>query len=138
MKRKKYLVLKKYLASDLLCGHGEQGGDAEGDPGGDSVGVQPEADPGDDDEHAAGHVDGQQVVGELPLKGEVHGEAAVLAWTQSAVLIYFMDFRSISRVLCSFYSSGLAAGLGPGVSGVLSRPDTVAILWGKKTLADSS
>ena len=79
MKRKKYLVLKKYLASDLLCGHGEQGGDAEGDPGGDSVGVQPEADPGDDDEHAAGHVDGQQVVGELPLKGEVHGEAAVLA-----------------------------------------------------------
>ena len=79
MKRKKYLVLKKYLASDLLCGHGEQGGDAEGDPGGDSVGVQPEADPGDDDEHAAGHVDGQQVVGELPLEGEVHGEAAVLA-----------------------------------------------------------
>ena len=137
MKRKKYLVLKKYLASDLLCGHGEQGGDAQGDPGGDSVGVQPEADPGDDDEHAAGHVDGQQVVGELPLKGEVHGEAAVLAWAQSAVLIYFMDFRSISRVLCSFYSSRLAAGLRPGVSGVLSRPDTVAILWGKKTLADS-
>ena len=30
---------KKYLASDLLCGHGKQGGDAEGDPGGDSVGV---------------------------------------------------------------------------------------------------
>ena len=79
MKRKKYLVLKKYLASDLLCGHGEQGGDAEGDPGGDSVGVQPEADPGDDDEHAAGHVDRDQVVGELPLEDQLHLEAAVLA-----------------------------------------------------------
>ena len=49
-------------------------------PGRDGVLVQPEADPGDDDEHAAGDVDRQQVVGELPLKGEVHGEAAVLAW----------------------------------------------------------
>ena len=36
---KKIFGIKKYLASDLLCGHGEQGGDAEGDPGGDSVGV---------------------------------------------------------------------------------------------------
>ena len=76
---KKYLVLKKHFASDLLRGHGEQGGDAQGDPGGDSVGVEPEADPGHDDEHAAGHVDCQQVVGELPLEGEVHREAAVLA-----------------------------------------------------------
>ena len=76
---KKYLVLKKHFGSDLLRGHGEQGGDAQGDPGGDSVGVEPEADPGHDDEHAAGHVDCQQVVGELPLEGEVHREAAVLA-----------------------------------------------------------
>ena len=73
------MVLKKHFSSDLLRRHGEQGGDAQGDPGGDSVGVEPEADPGHDDEHAAGHVDCQQVVGELPLEGEVHREAAVLA-----------------------------------------------------------
>ena len=42
MKRKKYLVLKKYLSSDLLCGHGEQGGDAESHPGRHRLGVEPE------------------------------------------------------------------------------------------------
>ena len=41
--------------------------------------VEPEVDPGHDDEHAAGHVDGDEVVGELALEHEVHGEAAVLA-----------------------------------------------------------
>ena len=62
-----------------LGGHGEQGGDPERHPGRDGVRVQPEADPGDDDEHAAGNVDGDQVVGELPLEDQVDGEAAVLA-----------------------------------------------------------
>ena len=41
--------------------------------------VEPEIDPGHDHEHAAGHVDGDEVVGELALEDEVHGEAAVLA-----------------------------------------------------------
>ena len=41
--------------------------------------VEPEVDPGHDDEHAAGHVDGDEVVGELALEHEVHGEAAVLS-----------------------------------------------------------
>ena len=36
--------------------------------------------PGHNDEHAAGHVDGEQVVGELPLEGQVHRQAAVLPW----------------------------------------------------------
>ena len=49
-------------------------------PGRDSVGVQPEGDPGHDDEHAAGHVDGEQVVGELTLERQVNRQATVLAW----------------------------------------------------------
>ncbi len=61
-----------------LCGHGEEGGDAEGHPGRDGVRVQPERDPGDDDQHAAGHVDGDEVVRELPLEHEIHRQAAVL------------------------------------------------------------
>ena len=34
-----------------------------------NLGVNPEGEPGDDDEHAGGHVDGEHVVGELPLQG---------------------------------------------------------------------
>ena len=58
-------------------------------PGRDGVLVQPEADPGDDDEHAAGHVDRDQVVGELPLEDQLHLEAAVLACnSRDEVVIY--------------------------------------------------
>ena len=89
-----------------LGGHGEEGGDPEGHPsrhglprlhssqalrrnhwiGFDKsfcpchLWVNPEGEPGHDDEHAGGHVDGQHVVGELPLQGQVHQQAAVLAW----------------------------------------------------------
>ena len=42
------------------------------------LGVEPEVDPGHDDQHAAGHVDGDEVVRELALEHEVHREAAVL------------------------------------------------------------
>ena len=63
-----------------LGGHGQQGGDPEGDPGRNGVRIEPEADPGDDDQHAARHVYGDQVVGELPLENEVHRETAVFAW----------------------------------------------------------
>ena len=41
--------------------------------------VEPEVDPGHDDKHAAGHVDGDEVVGELALEHKVYGEATVLA-----------------------------------------------------------
>ena len=55
-----------------LGGHGEQRGHPQGHPGGDGVLVQPEADPGHDDQHAARDVDGDQVVGELPLEDQLH------------------------------------------------------------------
>ena len=42
------------------------------------LGVEPEVDPGHDDQHAAGHVDGDEVVRELALEHQVHREAAVL------------------------------------------------------------
>ena len=61
-----------------LGGHGQEGGHAQRHPRGHGLGVQPEVDPGDDDEHAAGHVDGDEVVGELPLEDQVHRETAVL------------------------------------------------------------
>ena len=75
------------LQLHLLGRHGEEGGHAQRHPGRHRVGVQPEGDPGDDDQHTAGNVDCQQVVGELPFKGEVHREAAVLAWGQCHVSI---------------------------------------------------
>ncbi len=62
-----------------LRGHGEQRGDAERDAGRDGVLVEPERDPRDDDEHAARHVDGDQVVGELALEDQLHLQAAVLS-----------------------------------------------------------
>ena len=61
-----------------LAGDGEEGRHPQRHPGRHSLGVQPEVDPGDDDEHAAGDVDGDEVVGELALEHQVHGEAAVL------------------------------------------------------------
>ena len=64
-------------SGDLLCRHSEEGGDAQADPGGHRVGVQPEGDPGHDDQHAAGDVDCQQVVGELSLEGKVNSQTAV-------------------------------------------------------------
>ena len=36
------------------------------------LGVQPKVDPGHDDQHTAGDVDGDEVVGELPLEHQVH------------------------------------------------------------------
>ena len=45
------------------------------------LGVDPEGEPGDDDEHAGGNVDGEHVVRELPLQCQLHQQAAVLPWT---------------------------------------------------------
>jgi hypothetical protein len=42
-------------------------------------GVNPEAEPRHNDEHAGGNIDGEQVVGELSLQGQLHLQAAVLA-----------------------------------------------------------
>ncbi len=42
-------------------------------------GVNPEAEPGHDDEHAGGNIDSEQVVRELSLQGQLHLQAAVLA-----------------------------------------------------------
>ena len=42
-----------------------------------NLGVYPEGEPGDDDEHAGWDVDGKHVVRELPLQGQLHQEAAV-------------------------------------------------------------
>ena len=67
-----FFVIYRVLKSDLLGRHGQEGGHAQGDPGRHGVGVQPEGDPGHDDQHTAGNVDCQQVVRELPFKGEVH------------------------------------------------------------------
>ena len=44
------------------------------------LGVDPEVEPGDNDEHAGRHVDGQHVVRELPLQGQHHDQTAVLSY----------------------------------------------------------
>ena len=42
--------------------------------------------PGNDDEHTAGHIDGEKVIGELSLEGEVHCQAAVLPWIKMTMI----------------------------------------------------
>ena len=42
--------------------------------------------PRDDDEHTAGHIDGEKVIGELSLEGEVHCQAAVLPWIKMTMI----------------------------------------------------
>ena len=51
------------------------------------LGVDPEVEPGDDDEHAGGDVDGEHVVRELPLQGQLHQQAAVLPFRNNSVKI---------------------------------------------------
>ena len=94
-----------WTVSDLLCGHGQQSGHPQGHPGGHSVGVQPEADPGHDHQHAARHVDGDQVVGELPLEDELHLQAAVF----TCIILIFIIFiiiimdnvdTTVSELIC--------------------------------------
>ena len=52
-----------------------------------NLGVNPEGEPGDDDEHAGGDVDGEHVVRELPLQGQLHQQAAVLPYRNNSVKI---------------------------------------------------
>ena len=44
--------------------------------------IEPEVDPGHDDQHAARDVDGDQVVGKLSLEYQVNRQAGVLAWVK--------------------------------------------------------
>ena len=52
----------------------------EGDPVGGRLPVDPEADPREDDEQAARHVDVDEEVAHVTAKGEVHVERRELAW----------------------------------------------------------
>ena len=81
-----------------MCGgHGQEGGDPQGDPGRNRLVVDPEGEPRDEDDHGGRHVDGQDEEGQLswwrdieeeklfweifievPGKDEVHLQAAVL------------------------------------------------------------
>jgi hypothetical protein len=42
--------------------------------------INPEAEPGYNDQHAGGDIDGEQVVGELSLQGQLHLQATVLSY----------------------------------------------------------
>ena len=52
--------------------HGEHGGDAQGHPGGRGIHVDPEGNPGQDDDEQRGDVHLDQVVAHLPLQVEPH------------------------------------------------------------------
>ena len=43
------------------------------------LGVDPEGEPRYDDKHTSGDVDGEHVVGELPLQRQLHQQAAVFS-----------------------------------------------------------
>ena len=78
-----------------LCWHGEQGGDAKGDSGGDWAVIKPEADPGHDDQHAGGDIDGEEVVGELPLEHQHHLEAAVGPGVSDGVAVSCLELLQL-------------------------------------------
>jgi len=59
--------------------HGEQGGHTKSNPRWHGLGVNPEGEPGDNDEHTGGDVDGEHVVRELTLQRQLHQKAAVLS-----------------------------------------------------------
>ena len=56
----------------MLGGEGEEGGDTQGDPGRYSLWLDPEGDPGHDDNEAGGEVGVEEVVAQPPLELEHH------------------------------------------------------------------
>ena len=59
---------------------------------------QDDVHPRDDDEHTAGHIDGEKVIGELSLEGQIHRQAAVLPCikvTHDKELEKILSFQSI-------------------------------------------
>jgi hypothetical protein len=61
--------------------------------------VNPEAEPGDDDEHAGGNIDSEQVVGELSLQGQLHLQAAVLACNRQEELKGTQEYTRMRNFL---------------------------------------
>ena len=54
----------------MLGGESEEGGDPQRDPGGDSLRLDPEADPGHDHDQTRGDIGVKQVVAQPPLEHE--------------------------------------------------------------------
>ena len=73
---------KRLLTVCVLRGECEETGDPQGDPGGNGLGLDPERDPGHDDNQTSGDVGVEQVVAETPLEHEDHLETGELAWKQ--------------------------------------------------------
>ena len=56
-----------------MCGgHGQEGGDPQGDPGRDCLVVNPEGEPRDEDDHGGWHVDCEDEEGQLPWLKNIH------------------------------------------------------------------
>ena len=60
------------LAVGVLGGEGQQGGHAQGHAGGHGLGLDPETDPGHDDDQTGGDVGVEEVVAQPPLEHEHH------------------------------------------------------------------
>ena len=67
-------------------GESQQSAHAQRYPGRGRLVVDPEGEPGDDDDHDAGDVHGDQEVRELPGEDQVHLETAVLPCSQCGPL----------------------------------------------------
>ena len=79
---------KRPINPCCLCGHGQQGGHAQGHSSRHRATVQPEGDPGHNHQHAGGHVNGQQVVRELSLENQRHFQAAVFPCVGDGVAVW--------------------------------------------------
>ena len=87
--------------------HGEHGGDAEGDAGRRGVAVEPEGNPGDDDNQTGRDVDLDQVV--------AHGADELDVARQTRVIPYFVkQQQQQSEIIHDFSESNSATGGGIG------------------------
>ena len=67
------------MAVGMLGGESEEAGDAQGDPGGDGLRLDPEADPRHHDDQTSGDVRVEQVVPQTPPKLEYYLETREVA-----------------------------------------------------------
>ena len=68
-------------------GEGQEGAHAQRHPGRGGLVVDPEGEPGDEDDDDAGDVHGDQEVGQLPGEHQVHLETAVLPGSREDIAV---------------------------------------------------
>ena len=84
---------QRLLAVGVLGGEGQQGGHAQGHPGGDSLGLDPETDPGHHHDQAGGDVGVEHEVAQPPSELEDHHQAGEVTWSVGSLSGEYRNVR---------------------------------------------